>query len=266
MQPYVIRQGDFLLKVANKFGFDADAIWQHPNNADLRQLRSDPNILLATDMLYIPDQLSSAPATCDLAVGQTNTFVATDAPKVALNLRFVHGDGTPYASVAYTVEELAELTGLTTDGDGVATFQVPVTLATATVTFSDTGDSFPLSIGELDPIDTPSGVFSRLQNLGHIGRDVEFDPSNLDVLRVGLLVLKASQPPSDDAATDSATATDADQDSATASDAGQDSATASDAEPDPAGGGDDASDDAGLADDGTLDASTKSLLLKAHGC
>ncbi len=54
MQPYVIRQGDFLLKLAHKFGFDADSVWSDPSNSALRTLRSDPNILSPGDILYIP--------------------------------------------------------------------------------------------------------------------------------------------------------------------------------------------------------------------
>jgi hypothetical protein len=50
VQPYVIRQGDYLALLAYKFGFDADAVWNDPKNADLRKIRSDPNMLWPTDV------------------------------------------------------------------------------------------------------------------------------------------------------------------------------------------------------------------------
>jgi hypothetical protein len=200
MRPWVIRQGDFLLKLANQFGFNADTVWQDSTNASLRALRPNPNILLAGDVLYIPDPPASGPSMKSLAPGSTNNFVAPDPPTVTISHQFVGDDSSTYASKAYTIQELDQLTGLTTDANGVLTFQAPVTLQTATVTFTDTGEAWALSIGSLDPIDTLSGIFQRLQNLGYLGGDVQFDPSDLDTLRAGLRLLKGSQAGSSESA------------------------------------------------------------------
>jgi hypothetical protein len=51
MQPYVVRENDFLLKIAFEFGFDADSVWNAPNNDDLRRLRPNPNQLFPGDVL-----------------------------------------------------------------------------------------------------------------------------------------------------------------------------------------------------------------------
>ena len=64
MQPYVIRQGDYLALLAYKFDFDADTVWGDPANSDLRKLRPNPNLLWPTDVLYISrrfDQNTSDP-------------------------------------------------------------------------------------------------------------------------------------------------------------------------------------------------------------
>ena len=58
MEPYVIRQGDYLLQVAHTFGFDADTVWNDDKNSDLARLRPDHNILRPGDILYIPDNKS----------------------------------------------------------------------------------------------------------------------------------------------------------------------------------------------------------------
>ncbi len=55
MQPYVIKQGDYLTALADRFDFDADSVWNDDANKDLRDLRDDPTILCAADVLYIPD-------------------------------------------------------------------------------------------------------------------------------------------------------------------------------------------------------------------
>jgi hypothetical protein len=196
LPPYVIRQGDYLAALAHQLGFDADTVWNDPSNAQLKQLRSDPNILFPGDVLQIPNPTSQPPAT-NLTPGSTNNFVSS-APTVTITVKLVGADPTTYASRAYTIQELDSLTGLTTDGNGVVTFQAPVTLSTATIVFTDTGESRALSIGSLDPTDTLSGIFQRLQNLGYIDTTVIFDPKQLDVLRNGLIALKESQsgPPS----------------------------------------------------------------------
>ena len=149
MQPYVIRENDYLQRVAFEFDFDGETVWNDDANADLRQLRPDPNFLLAGDVLYIPDQYSESPVTHVLAAGSTTTFVATDPPTVTVSVKFVGGDDSTYAGKAYSVQELEDLTGLTTDGDGVASFEAPVTLETATIVFDDSGETLALAIGVL---------------------------------------------------------------------------------------------------------------------
>jgi hypothetical protein len=270
VQPYVIRQGDFLLMLAQKFGFDADTVWRDPKNANLRAIRPSPNILFPSDVLYIPDP-PAQPQMTTLTPGTTNNFVAPVAPTMTLSQKFLGSDPKSYASKAYTVQELPQLTGLQTDETGVATFTAPVTLTTATVTFTATGEVWVLSLGAMDPIGTLSGIFHRLQNLGYLDADAQFDGSDLNLLRMGLLNLKASQQPAaGDAAPDpspasslaSASAGGTSQDASSTSDSGSDAA-ASEAAAASAPSG--IQDDAGLSDDGTLDAPTTALLLNAHG-
>ena len=52
---YVIRQGDYLAKLAHRFGFDAGTVWGDPRNSELRSLRGDPNVLHPGDVLWIPE-------------------------------------------------------------------------------------------------------------------------------------------------------------------------------------------------------------------
>jgi hypothetical protein len=95
VQPYVIRQGDFLLKLGFELGFDADTVWQDPSNADLRALRPDPNILFPGDVLYVSDPPTQPTAGASLTPGSTNTFVS-DTPTATGRKTFQrtrrHGD------------------------------------------------------------------------------------------------------------------------------------------------------------------------------
>jgi hypothetical protein len=62
MYPYVIKQGDYLAKIAHRFGFDAIAVWNDETNATLRTVRPNPNILYPGDVLYVPGPSARPPA------------------------------------------------------------------------------------------------------------------------------------------------------------------------------------------------------------
>ena len=283
MQPYVIRGSDYLSKLAHKFGFDADAVWNDPNNSDLRKLRTNPEILLAGDILQVPESSFEPPPAQPLVIGTTNTFTAPAPPTVTIKHKFVGVDPSIYASKAYTVRELDDLKGLQTDADGLVTFEVAVTLESATIRFTETGEEWTLAIGGLDPINSTIGIFQRLQGLGYIGEAKEFDmgdgANNLDILRDGLRALKASganasgssSPASQQASpepSEPSGSADGPSTAASASATSGDPATGtSDAAPQgPASTPSTSNDNAGLADNGTLDADTSSLLVSAYGC
>jgi hypothetical protein len=272
MQPYVIRQGDFLAKLAHRFGFDADTVWNDPANTKLGDARTDPNILAPTDILYIPDGAGSSPPAQELTTGTTNTFVS-EPPSVTVSVKFADTDGQSYSSRAFTIAELEDLTGLTTDGDGVAAFQAPVTLSMATLTFTDSNETWTLRIGSLDPINTPSGIFQRLQHLGYIPLGAELDGDDLTVLNRALYYFKSqgTPPPADSSNDDDSD----DDDGGGTTDRGgsPDSGTDSDDSDDD----DDDSvnlsfaddlwcpDDCGISDDGTLPPDLEASLLHQHG-
>ncbi len=255
MQPYVIKQGDFLAQLAYKFGFDADAVWNDPKNADLRQLRSDPNILLPADVLYIPDQVDKKPDKHDLTTGSSNDFVS-DAPTVPMTIRF---KDDALASQGYAVTELPQLTGLTTTGDGTATFSIPVTLQSFTIEFAASGAAYAFDTAHLDPVNTRSGVVQRLQNLGYIDPLAAVDTVSIEELRAAVLAFKAtaggdgSGPDSSDSSGSGASSQ---------GDAASGAPSAPSSSQDAQSGG----DDAVLTDDGQLDDDTSKQLVQAHGC
>ena len=54
--PHVVRQGEYLSRLAHRLGFDAESVWDHPDNAELKQARAHADQLLAGDLLWLPRQ------------------------------------------------------------------------------------------------------------------------------------------------------------------------------------------------------------------
>jgi hypothetical protein len=269
LQPYVIRQGDYLAKLAYTLGFDADTVWGDPKNEQLRQaggLSQDPNILRPTDMLYIPDENSNALAAYALTLGTTNTFVA-DTPNVTIRIQFTDASLT---SQPYAIQELPESTRLMTDAGGTATFAAPVTLASATIVFSETGAAFAVDIGHLDPINTLSGVFQRLQHLGFID-DANIDPADLQLepIRAALRAFTATRPGASLVPIElppvSLLPSSSDSNPPPPSVPQFSGSIPGDNDSPPSSDPPAEEDDAGLSDDGTLDDSTAAQLVAAHG-
>jgi hypothetical protein len=162
--PYVVRQGDHLQRLAYRMGFDANKVWNHPKNKDLRTLRGDPNILSPGDLLYVPEPDDAVKFS--LAQGTTNDFVA-DIPTTKITIKFAVG-GEPCANEPYQVTTSSSQTSGTTDGSGTVSFDIPVSETEATVVFPSRALSFPIHVGHLDPAATESGVTQRLTHLGYL--------------------------------------------------------------------------------------------------
>jgi hypothetical protein len=173
MTPYIVRQGDYLAKLAFVHGFDADQVWNDPKNDDLRKLRPNPNILAPGDILYIPESKKDE---LPIEKGADNNYSAT-VPKVEVTLMFQDIDGNPLGG------EPCEILGLTstggenspdkTEADGKLTLKVPVTLREVSVHFPQRNVTYTSRVGDMDPTSEASGHQKRLANLGFLPTDPE---------------------------------------------------------------------------------------------
>ena len=179
MEPYVIRQGDFLSKLAQSRGFDADAVWNDPQNAELKQSRSSYDVLCAGDLIYLPVQKTTS---FSLSVGSENSFTV-DVPLIDIAITLTD-DGEPLKNAACHVLLAGADTPIdtTTDGDGLLKFQVPMDCETATLTLDDPPASYVVRIGHMDPDNESSGVRLRLTNLGYIDDPCPSDESLADAI------------------------------------------------------------------------------------
>lgn len=173
MTPYVVRSGDHLDLIAHRHGLRAQDIWDHPKNADLKKRRGNPNILCCGDVLYLPEtQTPWAP----VSVGGNHRFQAA-VPGTRLSVTFAVG-GRPLAAKKCVVRGMPPPNEFTTDGSGKLEVTLPLTVQTVVVDFPDVPMARRIRVGHLDPVDEPSGVMQRLQNLGYASSRSAVDLSN----------------------------------------------------------------------------------------
>ncbi len=176
MRAVIIRQGDHLAGLAARLGFDADEVWQHERNAELRERRDNPQVLSPGDILYVPDPPANA------LTLQPNTENRYRAPQPALRIALVVDDGSGrLANAAYRLEGLSSPREGTTDGDGSLEEWVPPRTREVRLVFPEHEDlTMTLPLGHLDPIEQTSGTWDRLEALGYLASITLADPSALE--------------------------------------------------------------------------------------
>ena len=160
---HTVEQGEWIQRIARDHRFyDWESIWNHPENSSLKQQRTDPNLLMPGDRVFIPDlQPKELPAATD----QKHTFVKK-APKMKLHIILHDEEEHPLANKPWKLTlEGKEYSG-TTDGDGSFEQEVPVLTSNEEGKLECEGYHFPIRVGHLDPIEETSGVKRRLANLG----------------------------------------------------------------------------------------------------
>lgn len=167
MDPYVIKQGESLSKLAFQRGFDASTVWSDPANAELAGKRKNMDVLCPGDIVYLPPV---EPTTIPVAVGSSNPF-GSKVPEVPITLKLKKG-GEPIADAAYRVDGLGAPVEGKTGGDGSVTVSVTILTREITIVLTELGLEYQVMIGDLDPHDEPSGIKMRLANLGYLGADI----------------------------------------------------------------------------------------------
>ena len=196
--PYVVKQGDFLKKLAHERNFDATEIWESSHNAELRQARPDPDMLCPGDILHLPSHALRAPI--ELELGADNRFT-TEVRVVRVRQCFVV-DGKPLADMDYYVHGMGEVFEDVTDDEGGIDIDVPLHVPNVKVVIvadeeNDAGDDeregegqteapkgprewvFEIAVGHLDPAASWSGAMQRLDHLNYL-LDSECDREDHD--------------------------------------------------------------------------------------
>ena len=167
--PYVVRQGDCLVSIADEAGHLWQTIWEHPDNQELRETRKSPNIVLPGDRLTIPPiRLREEIRPTD----ERHRFKKKGG-MVMLRLTLLEDD-RPRADLPYELTvDGASRTGVT-NAEGKIEERIPARARHGRLLLGpDRREEMLLEIGVLDPISELTGVQGRLSHLG-------FDPGPID--------------------------------------------------------------------------------------
>jgi hypothetical protein len=178
---HTVDQGEHLASIAAKYGFaDFHTIWDHPQNASLKEKRGNPNVIHPGDILFIPDRETK---TIARPTEQKHRFSRKNSHlKIRVVIQDISGD--PIKDTPCTVDLGSKTLELRTDGKGLLEFDIPPSLELATLIVNSPDESeeiqIPLKIGHLDPCDEISGIQERLNNLGYrAGNPAKSEPEQL---------------------------------------------------------------------------------------
>lgn len=164
MPEHEVRQGECILSIANQTGHHWETIWNAPENAELKQLRERPNVLLPGDRVHVPD-IRLEQGSC--ATGQRHRFRRCGEP-VVLRIRFLSSNGEPRADESYQINVDGLWLSGNLDSEGQLQVPLPADAQSARVLIGqgDSQDEYPLGLRCLDPISETTGIQQRLYNLG----------------------------------------------------------------------------------------------------
>lgn len=166
--PHVVRRGEHASGLAYAHGVSVETVWNHPQNAELRKKRTNPDVLAPTDVLWLPRKREQAWSS--VPAGGTVKFVAS-VPRQVIKVRICGNDGKPLSGVAFEVENAVVRPPAKTDTDGTATFEVDVLTKSVVIRVPERKLAIPVLVGDLDPVSTLSGAIGRLRNLGYCGHE-----------------------------------------------------------------------------------------------
>jgi hypothetical protein len=168
--PHLLVSGECLQWLASRTGFaDGKAIYDAPENAQLRKIRARPAAVATGDTVVIPD---SKPASFTVGTRQVHRFVVK-RPKALLRVEVHDENGDPLAGKPYELTVGDDTIEGETAGDG--TIEEPLSLdekgATLVVYDDPSKDgaswAWSLQLASLAGPDTARGVWQRLANLGY---------------------------------------------------------------------------------------------------
>ena len=169
MPTHLVEQGDYLAKIAARYGFtDWRVIWNHPQNAALRGRRANPNVLYPGDEVFVPEREPKQ----EPAVTDRRHRYQVSRPHLRVNVVLDQFFKRRLAGVECVLRAGGREVAQPTDADGRISLDIPPDTHEGVIIVRDSDTIFdeaviPIRVGDLDPVDEESGQRGRLNNLGY---------------------------------------------------------------------------------------------------
>ncbi|TVQ62671.1 MAG: peptidoglycan-binding protein [Phycisphaerales bacterium] len=161
MRKWTVTKDDDMSSIADATGFFWSTLWDHPDNAALKDKRKNPNVLAPGDEVVIPElRKKTKPA----AAEQKHRFRRLGVPAI-ISIKLMDG-GEPRANLDYVFEVEGETIKGKTNADGEVEIKIPPDAKEGVLTLGGQ-EVHVVSIGGLDPVEETRGVQQRLANLGY---------------------------------------------------------------------------------------------------
>ncbi len=185
---YVVQDDDCMSSISEDSGHFWDTLWNHPDNAELKDTRKDPNVLMPGDKVTIPP---ITPKSVSKATGATYRFRRKGVP-AKLHLRLMK-QGEPRANESYRVDIDGKLTKGVTDAEGYVDIYIPCKAKSGKLWIGPPEDEkmYVLQLGKTMPVERVLGVKQRLKNIGY--RCGSLDDEITDAYRDGIRAFQKAQ-------------------------------------------------------------------------
>jgi N-acetylmuramoyl-L-alanine amidase len=163
-QLYLAKVNDCISSIALEHGFFPDTIWNDPDNADLRRVRPDPNVLRTGDLVVIPDKRRKEE---DKPTDRRHQFKRKGFP-TTIHLRLMR-NGIPRSNQPFQFVIDGKINSGITDQDGRLWIYIPANARRAMLHVGEGNnrEEFGLNLRYLQPVTDLSGAQQRLNNLGY---------------------------------------------------------------------------------------------------
>ncbi len=186
VRPYIVRQGDYVAKIAAQLGCSEDEIWSQEKNKELQESGRTKGVLNPGDVLFVPTNTTRR---ASVEVEGANDYQG-QVPRVVVTIRF-RADDKPCVGRRYRVLDAADEVQGETDSDGSMNFAMPVTSRYARVVFMDPPTVLVVDVGSVDPVEERSGVRCRLRQLGYLPWDAADADATEEAIAAALKAFQA---------------------------------------------------------------------------
>ncbi|GGX59523.1 Ig-like domain-containing protein [Saccharospirillum salsuginis] len=170
MSEHQVRDNECIITIAAEHGVSVSDIKDHAGNQTLLQERRLLNCLAVGDRVAVPTQSSGQ----SLSLETVNRLQLAE-DRFLLPLTFRDEQSKPVSGLtvrfSWTDDQgTGHIDEATTDGNGTARFELPLDCENGVMEYERGDDQTrvrqPVSLGRLDPPETPAGMLQRIRRLG----------------------------------------------------------------------------------------------------